>query len=75
MMSERGEGLMIIAFFCQSCGARFDGEPGLAGRIGRCKGCSHLMSVPRAKLTDLETVGVHAHEKFRCLTEVAANVD
>jgi hypothetical protein len=40
---------MGIVFFCQSCGARFEVAPQLAGKKGRCKKCSQFMTVPRAE--------------------------
>jgi hypothetical protein len=40
---------MGIVFFCQSCGARFEIDPRLAGKKGRCKQCGQMMSVPRAE--------------------------
>jgi hypothetical protein len=40
---------MSIVFFCQSCGARFDVEPRLAGKKGRCKYCGHVTKVPMAE--------------------------
>ncbi len=40
---------MGIVFFCQSCGARFEVAPRLAGKQGRCKKCGQQMTVPRAE--------------------------
>jgi hypothetical protein len=40
---------MGIVFFCQSCGARFEVDPRMAGRKGRCKRCGQPMSIPRAE--------------------------
>jgi hypothetical protein len=40
---------MSIVFFCQSCGARFEVDPRMAGKKGRCKRCGQLMSIPRAE--------------------------
>src|SRR5262249_51219012 len=40
---------MGIVFFCQSCGARFEVDPRMAGKTGRCKKCGQAMSVPRAE--------------------------
>ena len=37
---------MMIVFHCQSCGARFDVDPRLAGRPGRCKSCGQRMVIP-----------------------------
>jgi hypothetical protein len=39
---------MSIVFFCQSCGSRFDADPRLAGKQGRCKKCGEKMIVPAA---------------------------
>jgi hypothetical protein len=39
---------MSIVFFCQSCGARFDVDPRLAGNKGHCKKCGQYMAIPRA---------------------------
>jgi hypothetical protein len=39
---------MNIVFFCQSCGARFEVDPRMAGKKGRCKKCGQHMSIPRA---------------------------
>src|SRR5262249_36015474 len=40
---------MSIVFFCQSCGARFEVEPRMAGKKGRCKKCGQFMAIPRAE--------------------------
>ena len=40
---------MGIVFFCQSCGARFEVEPRMAGKKGRCKKCGQQMAIPRAE--------------------------
>lgn len=40
---------MSIVFFCQSCGARFEVAPGLAGKRGHCKKCGQVMEIPRAE--------------------------
>jgi hypothetical protein len=40
---------MGIVFFCQSCGARFEVAPQVAGKPGRCKKCGQTMTVPRAE--------------------------
>ena len=40
---------MAIVFFCQSCGARFEVAPRLAGKKGRCKTCGQVMHVPKAE--------------------------
>jgi hypothetical protein len=40
---------MNIVFFCQSCGARFDVAPEMAGKKGRCNKCGQHMSIPRAE--------------------------
>jgi hypothetical protein len=40
---------MGIVFFCQSCGARFEVSPKMAGKQGRCKKCGQQMTVPRAE--------------------------
>jgi hypothetical protein len=38
---------MSIVFFCQSCGSRFDVNPRMAGKKGRCKKCGRQMEVPK----------------------------
>lgn len=38
---------MGIVFFCQSCGARFEVAPRMAGRRGHCKKCGQQMTIPR----------------------------
>ena len=40
---------MGIVFFCQSCGARFEVDPRMAGKKGRCKTCGQHMAIPRAE--------------------------
>ncbi len=40
---------MGIVFFCQSCGARFEVDPRMAGKRGHCKKCGQYMSIPRAE--------------------------
>lgn len=40
---------MGIVFFCQSCGARFEVDPRMAGKRGRCKKCGQHMAIPRAE--------------------------
>ena len=40
---------MGIVFFCQSCGARFEVDPRMAGKAGRCKKCGQQMEIPRAE--------------------------
>src|SRR5262249_60870238 len=44
---DEGEGAMGIVFFCQSCGARFEVDPRMAGKSGHCKKCGQLMTIPR----------------------------
>ena len=39
---------MGIVFFCQSCGARFEVDPRMAGKRGHCKKCGQIMTIPRA---------------------------
>jgi hypothetical protein len=39
---------MGIVFFCQSCGARFEVDPRLAGKKGRCRKCGQYTTIPRA---------------------------
>ncbi len=46
---DEGKGLMGIVFFCQSCGARFEVDPRMAGKKGRCKKCGQPMTIPRAE--------------------------
>jgi hypothetical protein len=43
-----GEHAMSVVFFCQSCGARFEVPPSMAGRRGHCKMCHQVMTIPRA---------------------------
>jgi hypothetical protein len=40
---------MGIVFFCQSCGARFEVDPRMAGRRGHCKKCGQITTIPRAE--------------------------
>ena len=40
---------MGIVFFCQSCGARFEVDPRMAGKKGHCKKCGQYMAIPRAE--------------------------
>ena len=40
---------MGIVFFCQSCGARFEVDPRMAGKQGHCKQCGQRMTIPRAE--------------------------
>jgi hypothetical protein len=40
---------MGIVFFCQSCGARFEVDPRMAGKRGHCKKCGQIMAIPRAE--------------------------
>ena len=40
---------MGIVFFCQSCGARFEVDPRMAGKKGRCKKCGQGMEIPKAE--------------------------
>jgi hypothetical protein len=40
---------MAIVFFCQSCGARFEVAPSMAGKRGHCKKCGQVMTIPRAE--------------------------
>jgi hypothetical protein len=40
---------MSIVFFCRSCGARFDVDPRMAGKKGRCKKCGQFTTVPHAQ--------------------------
>jgi hypothetical protein len=40
---------MAIVFFCQSCGARFEVDPRMAGKRGHCKKCGQYMAIPRAE--------------------------
>ena len=58
---------MGIVFFCQSCGARFEVDPRMAGKKGRCKKCGQHMTIPRAEqiasmaaMPALATAGVGA---------------
>ena len=45
----KGMNPMGIVFFCQSCGARFEVDPRMAGKKGRCKKCGQYMTIPRAE--------------------------
>src|SRR5262249_40964226 len=47
-VATRG-GPMGIVFFCQSCGARFEVDPRMAGRKGRCRQCGQYTTIPRAE--------------------------
>ncbi len=40
---------MGIVFFCQSCGARFEVNPRMAGKAGRCTKCGQHMEIPQAE--------------------------
>jgi hypothetical protein len=40
---------MSIVFFCQSCGARFEVDPRMAGKRGHCKKCGQIMTIPRGE--------------------------
>ena len=40
---------MGIVFFCQSCGSRFEVDPRMAGKKGRCRKCGQYMTIPRAE--------------------------
>jgi hypothetical protein len=40
---------MSIVFFCQSCGARFEVDPRMAGKRGHCKKCGQVMTIPKAE--------------------------
>jgi hypothetical protein len=40
---------MNIVFFCQSCGARFEVGPGMAGKKGHCRKCGQVMTIPKAE--------------------------
>jgi DNA-directed RNA polymerase subunit RPC12/RpoP len=51
---------MSIVFFCQSCGSRFDIDPGMAGKQGRCKKCGARMTVPKAPVLEPVPVGAGA---------------
>lgn len=44
-----GNGVMGIVFFCQSCGARFEVDPKMSGKKGKCKKCGQPMEIPRAE--------------------------
>jgi hypothetical protein len=48
---------MSIVFFCQGCGSRFDIDPRLAGKQGRCKKCDARMTVPKAPMREPVPVG------------------
>jgi hypothetical protein len=48
-VDPEGDTSMGIVFFCQSCGARFDVDPRMAGKKGRCKKCGQHMAIPRAE--------------------------
>ncbi len=49
---------MGIVFFCQSCGSRFEVDPRMAGRRGRCRKCGQLTTIPRAE--DLSMAAMRA---------------
>jgi hypothetical protein len=51
---------MSIVFFCQGCGSRFDIDPRLAGKQGRCKKCGARMTVPNAPVLSPIPVGAGA---------------
>jgi hypothetical protein len=52
---------MGIVFFCQSCGARFEVDPRMAGRRGRCRNCGQHTTIPRAEeLASMTRVAVLA---------------
>src|ERR1700734_2959357 len=40
---------MGIVFFCHSCGARFEVDPRMAGKKGRCRKCGQYTTIPRAE--------------------------
>jgi hypothetical protein len=40
---------MGIVFYCQSCGARFEVDPRMAGKRGHCKKCGQITAIPRAE--------------------------
>lgn len=40
---------MGIIFFCQCCGARFEVDPRMAGKTGRCKQCGQKGTIPKAE--------------------------
>jgi hypothetical protein len=40
---------MGIVFFCQSCGSRFEVDPRMAGKKGRCRKCGQYTRIPRAE--------------------------
>ena len=46
---HEGMNPMGIVFFCQSCGARFEVDPRMAGMKGHCKKCGQYMAIPRAQ--------------------------
>lgn len=39
---------MGVVFFCESCGSRFDVDPNLSGKRGRCKKCGQTFQVPKS---------------------------
>jgi hypothetical protein len=43
---DEEKGAMSTVFYCQSCGARFQVDPRLTGKQGRCKQCGQQMTVP-----------------------------
>jgi hypothetical protein len=65
MAHDEGIGAMSIVFYCHSCGARFNIDPRMAGKQGRCKKCGKHMTVPKveevaAKAAQPEPVAVGA---------------
>src|SRR5262245_15901508 len=48
---------MGIVFFCQSCGARFEVDPRMAGKKGRCRRCGQHTMIPRAEEIASMTAG------------------
>jgi DNA-directed RNA polymerase subunit RPC12/RpoP len=51
---------MSIVFFCQGCGSRFDIDPRMAGKQGRCKKCGARMTVPKGPVREPVPVGAGA---------------
>jgi hypothetical protein len=51
---------MSIVFFCQGCGSRFDIDPRLAGKQGRCKKCGARMTVPNVPVLAPVPIGAGA---------------
>jgi DNA-directed RNA polymerase subunit RPC12/RpoP len=60
---------MSIVFFCQGCGSRFDIDPRMAGKQGRCKKCGARMTVPKGPVREPVPVGAGAGSGW--LAEVA----